>query len=611
LEGARQELQRILNSPAFADSPRLCALLTFLVDETVCGRAGELKESVIAVEVFDRPTAFDHRTDSVVRVQVHNLRGKLRAFYEADGQEHPIRIELPQGSYVPVFQSNEPVVVVPETIPQSPRFSVRSKLLAAAVVILACGLGWWFWGGRLTLRWPRANPSLAVLPFLNLTGGADSEYVADGFVEDLTTQLARLPGLRVAARTSAYQYRGKSEDVRKIGRELGVATVLEGSIRNEGAKLRVTAQLVSTQNGYHLWSNIYDRELTGVQDVESEIQRAVAEALKVPRMSRPGPRHVAPADARDAYWRGRYIRADFRRTHESISWFEKAAAIDPRFAEDWAALASAHAMTMYWAEGPLEEEVAKSRQAAQRALDLDSTIPEAFLTLALLALYHDHDWPESERMYRRALDLDPNYSGAHLNYSLGLVAYKRFDEAMEQLKLAQQLDPILVLKSNNLVVALYGARRYDEAIRVARQRLEMDPKLFAAHEVIGICEAQKGNLATAIGEYEKAVAQGGRYLPLLGNMGYALARAGRVAEARSILSELLARQDRTGGASVDLACVYTGLGEKQQAISWLRRAADEHASHVIFIGVNPIFDPLRGEPEFQALCTRLGLPAGH
>ena len=277
LEGARHELRQILESPAFADSPRLRALLSFLVEETFCGRAAELKESVVAVEVFGRPADFDHRTDSVVRVQIHNLRSKLHAYYEGEGREHPIHITLPAGSYIPAFQA------LPSFQPQESAAnvghskSVLWKYLAAATLLTVCGAAWWF-RSEFVPPWSSGARSIAVLPFLNLSDTDNGEYFTDGIAEDLTTELARVPAMRVSARTSAFQFRG-SGDVRKIRQQLGVRTLLEGSVRREGNRVHITAQLINAENGYHLWSNSYDRDVAGIQEMEGDIVHSVVDVF--------------------------------------------------------------------------------------------------------------------------------------------------------------------------------------------------------------------------------------------------------------------------------------------------------------------------------------------
>jgi len=591
---ARLELARLLSSPRFAGSERHCRFLQFVVEESLAGRESEIKESVLAMQVFDRGSSFDPRTDSVVRSEARHLRVRLSEYYLNEGTADPVVIELPKGSYVPRFRQ---AAVTPPS-----RFSLSLSLgLAAALVIAAGGLAWWL------LR-PGASGSVAVLPFLNLTGDSDADYVADGLVEDLTTDLARLPGLRVAARSSAFQYRGKGQDVRKIGRELGVGTVLEGSLRREPGVVKITAQLINTRNGYHLWSSGYERAAADAQEVEREIVASIGEVLGVRRVAPSAPPRVPLPEARDAYWRGRYLYADWQRIPESVPFFEQAVAADPQFAEAWAALASAHSNLAFHLRGNVREEAAKAREAARRALELADAIPEAHVALAVISYSYDHDWPAAEKSYRRALDLNPSYAAGHRGFALGLLSQGRFEEAIEHLQTAQRLDPISILTTNNMATTLYCARRYEEAMRVARRHLEMDPGFCPARNMIALCELQTGKVREAIAELEKCRSQPEYASMVLGPLGYAFARAGRRQEAAALLADLEREEEKTGMAGVVMGMVHTGLGENRQAIQCLRGAAEAHVTDAVFIGADPLWDPLRKDPEFQALLGQLGLP---
>lgn len=601
----RECLERVAASPDFVVAPRLAAFLRFIVEEAIEGRGDQLKETTVAMRVFGRRSDFDPRFDSIVRVQATQLRRRLQQYYANPGREDALVIEIPRGSYVPIFRPRLSGAVREA----EGKRSWRIPAIVAGVVLLA-GVAAYLviFTGR------RDMPSIAVLPFTNLDGRPGSEHVSDGFVENLTTDLARAPGLRVVARTSAFQFRGKSEDVRKIGRELGVGAILEGSLRTEGGKVRITAQLIDAVTGYHLWSNSYEQELAGVRGVEADIRRAVGGALGVERAALAQPirasGHNPPPEALDAYWRGRYIKADWQRFPESLPYFEAAVKADPRFAEAWAALASVHAAMAFQLMGSLEGEAAKAKEAAHRALDLDETIAEAHAALALLSYSRDHDWAASEQRYRRALELNPNDAGVRRGYALALTSQGRFDAAIAQLAVAQRSDPLTDLNSNVLAVTLFCARRYDEAIREARRHLQMDPNFLLARFTLGNCEAEEGKLAEAISEYRTILRQM-RAVEVMGRLGNAQARAGRLAEAQTTLDELQRIEQAEKTAGVAMARVYTGLGEKKPAIEWLHRAAEAHVTDVVFAGVDPAFDPLRAEPGFQALCARLGLPSAH
>ena len=598
----RDGLSRILASHGFAASPRLAAFLRFVVEEPIEGRGAQLKETTVAVQVFGRTVDFDPRFDSVVRAQATQLRRRLRDYY-ANHTDDRVTIDIPTGSYVPIFRLQS-ASAAPETAPSKPR-GWQVPAVAAGLLLLA-GLAVWL----LVPAWHRGAPSIAILPFTNLDAVPDNAHIGDGFVEDLTTDLAEVPGLRVVARTSAFQFRGKNEDVRSIGKQLAVVSVLEGSMRTDNGRVHVTAQLIDARTGYHMWSSSYDREMVGLRDVSSDIRRAVNRALGVEQPAASGVRrasHTPPPEALDEYWRGRYIKSDWQRFDESVPHFDRAIQIDPQFAEAWSALAAVHANMAYQAMGSVDEEAAKAKAAARRALELDPMNAEAYAAMGTLGYAYDYDWASSERFFRRALELNPNSAGVRRTFAVALTSQARFDEAFNQLKQAQQTDPLSILTSNNRCATLLCARRYDEAIREARRHLQMDPGYFPAYLIFGACQAETGKLAEAIESYQK-VLEHGRAIEVLGRLGNAQARAGRLADARATLAELLQIQRAQGIAAVALARTYVGLGEKAQAVDWLRKAADAHLTDAAFMAVDPVFDPLHRDPDFRTLCARRGLP---
>jgi len=580
----RREVDKILGSASFAASDRHRRFLQFIVEETLQGRAGELTESVVAATVFGRQASLDSRADSVVRVEARNLRARLHEYYLSEGAGDPLAIELPEGSYVPVFHA------APKPESAGAHHWRYAPALMIALLLAAGPAGWLIVKHRQAAS--KLAPSIAVLPFLNLAGGAESEYVSDGFVKDLTTALARLPGLRVAAPASAFQFRGKSEDVRRIGQALGVNTVLEGSMRHEGLKLIVTAQLINVETGLRVWSQSFEKELPALREAQAEIVRAVAASLALRGPAQVGQRHDPPREALDAYWHGRY---------------EQAVRADPKFAEAWAALAYTHALMAVQMEAPIEQEAAKAREAARRAMELDDTIAETHNTLAILSYSYDHDFPAAEKEFLRALQLNPSDAGAHRGYALALTSQGRADDAIAQLERMRQLDPLSETGGNDLATALYYARRFGESLETAQRQLETDPKWFPAWLTIGSCHEVTGHYEEAIEDLEK-VAASQETLPVLGRLGYAQARARRMKDVSATLANIdkLGRTEK--GTGVALAMVYVALGSNAKAIESLQQAYADRVVDVNFIAVEPIFEPLRSEPAFQALCTRLGLP---
>jgi tetratricopeptide (TPR) repeat protein len=367
--------------------------------------------------------------------------------------------------------------------------------------------------------------------------------------------------------------------------------------------------LIDARTGYHLWSSGYEREMAGLRDVSADIRRAVNRALGVEQAAAGLRRasHTPPAEALDEYWRGRYIKSDWQRFEESLPQFERAARIDPLFAEAWAAQASVHADMEFQSMGSVDEEAAKAKAAARRAIEIDPMNAEAHAALGSLAYSYDYDWAASERSFRRALDLNPNSAGVRRTYALALTSQGRFDDAFAQLKLAQQTDPLSILTSNNRCTTLFCARRYGEAESEARRHLQMDPGYFPAYFVIANCQAETGKLGEAIGSYRK-VLERNRAVEVLGRLGNAQARLGRTEDARATLAELMEIQRTQGIAAVALARTSVGLGERAHAIDWLGKAAGAHLTDAAFMAVDPAFDPLHRDPEFRALCARRGLP---
>ena len=605
----RQSLQRVLASPGFAASPRLAAFLRFVIEETIEGRGEQLKETTVAMQVFGRAADFDARFDSIVRAQATQLRHRLRDYY-ANGAGEEVVIEIPRGTYVPVFRRRDAVAEAAggAAVPAVADARHRSWWLPAlGAGLLLAGVGAWW----LIPAWLHTAPSIAVLPFTNLDGVPENAHIGDGFVEDLTTDLAEVPGLRVVARTSAFEFRGRNEDARKIGKQLNVASVLEGSVRTDNGRVHVTAQLIDGRTGYHVWSSSYEREMAGLRDVAADIRRAVSRALGVEQAAASASRramHTPPPEALDEYWRGRYVKSDWQRFDESVPHFEQALRLDPQFAEAWAALAAVHANMSFQEMGSVDEEASKAKAAARRALELDPMNAEAHAALGTLAYAYDYDFAASESSFRRALDLNPNSPGVRRTFALALTSQGRFEEAFAQLKQAQQTDPLSVLTSNNRGATLFCAHRYEEAMREARRHLQMDPNYFPAYFLLGICQAETGKLPEAIATLQ-TVLEHGRAVEVLGRLGNAQARAGRTADALATLAELRQIQASRGIAAVALARTFIGLGEKAQAIEWLRQAAETHVPDAAFMAVDPAFDSLRGDPDFRALCAKRGLPS--
>jgi TolB-like protein/Tfp pilus assembly protein PilF len=598
LEAVRTQLQRILASRTFAETDRLRKLLRFLVEETICGRGSTLKEYLVGGEVFGRPESFDPRSDSIVRVQARNLRKLLAEYYDVEGQKDRVRVSIPKGSYAPVFVYSSA---------KESRRRPRILWLVAAAFVAAFGL-WagfqWYGSGRAA--------SLAVLPFTNLSGESRYDYLAEAVSEDLTTGLAKIPRLHVAARTSASRFRRSELDVREIGRQLNVAALLEGSLRRTGDNVIVTAQLVSSADGYHLWSESFERPLSALPTIQAEIMTDVAGALNVlppaPGVAKYLPSHAVNPEARDIFLRGRYKRhqrkvGDLR---AGMDDFERAIRIDPQFAEAHAALASAHASIAFHDQASAEDAVRRARAAAERALQLDRNLPAVHMVRAYLAYFRDWDWASSDREFDRALELNPNYGTAYQGYALSLMARGRYPEAIAASRKALELDPLSYTVSNDLGTILWAAGRGDEAVQRSREILSLAPDFKPAHLLLGAINACRGRYQEAISEYEPLRRSGVFGSELLGRLGYAYAGAGRRPEALKILAELEAHGE-TARVYAHMASVYVGLGDTERALSCLEKSAERREAEAVFIAVEPHYKPLHTEPRFAALRKRIGI----
>ena len=453
--------------------------------------------------------------------------------------------------------------------------------------------------------------SVAVLPFLDLSPSADQAYLSDGMTEELIGQLSRVEGLKVPARTSSFQFRDGRTDVREIGRRLGVEHVIEGSVRRAGDRLRVTVQLVSTANGYEIWSETYDRPIDDVLAVQDEIGKAIVASLPLQLSgsggSDVGQAPIADVEAYELYLRGRFFAN--RRTDEALDmaaeYYRQAIAIDPGFARAHAGLAETFIATRQSAP---RERFERGREAALAALAIDSTLAEAHTAMGWIEMWYDRDWAAADRHFQRALASNPNYLWAHQWYSAYLSAVGRLEEALTSIRTAHRIDPLSVTTITHIGSTLFWLRRYDEALAEYGKALELDPDFFMAHWGRSRALLQMGRYREATEALEP---RGTDYVGFfrLGLLGHAHAAAGRESEARRVLDDLEARaREGTYVAPTEFAAIYIGLGDFERALDWLERHEADRGAR-IFLRVDPMFDPLRSDPRFVRLLQRLGLVA--
>ena len=455
--------------------------------------------------------------------------------------------------------------------------------------------------------------SIAVLPFVNASPDRENEYLSDGITDELINAFAKVEGLRVASRTSVFALKGKPQDVRAIGALLGAAWVLEGTLRRAGDRLRITAQLSSTEDGQLLWSERYDRTLADVFAIQEEIARTIVDTLRVTSFAdfaaRMPKRYTESITAYGLYLRGRF--AWNTRTQEGITeairYFEQAIAEDPRYAPAYTGLADSYALQLDYRSVPVAEGFALAKQYARKALELDETVAEAHASLAWSLFIYDWDWEGAGREFRRAVELDPRYATAHQWYSFWLTAHGRFDEALVEVHTALELDPASVSIRRSVGWVYYYARRYDQARYHMARAVAMNPTAAETYRLLGLLFAHQGQWTEA-----ERVLREGMTLPAAASyttaaLGYVLARAGKRAEAEGLLAELEAQRQRDYVSPVAFATLYLGLDDHERALDWTERALEERRGWLAYLRVNPLLDSLRGEPRFQALIEKLRL----
>jgi serine/threonine protein kinase/Tfp pilus assembly protein PilF len=460
---------------------------------------------------------------------------------------------------------------------------------------------------------PEHIRSLAVLPFADMSAGKDNEWFGDGLAEEIINALTKIPGLKVPARTSSFYFRGKEADIHEISTRLNVKNILEGSVRKSGNRIRVTVQLINAADGYHLWSERYDREMTDVFAIQDEICRAIVDKLCVDLAAgRPlVKRHTENVEAYNLYMKGRHQLMRF--TAESMvkakEYFEQAIAMDPNYAPAWSGLGDFYHRLGVQGNMPPDSACSQSRRAVLKALELDEMLPEAH---AMMGVLHADafSWKESESEFLRALQLDPNSEEARAYYGLHyLVPMRRSDKAIAVLQQVLDLNPLSPFLQYRLGHYHLLTGQYDRAIEQCLSALELDPHFYQALLILGTAYIEKGKLEEGIRAYEMAVQIGKRSPMSLGQLGWAYARSGRIEEARGLLTELADISRKAYVQPSSFALIYLGLGETDKFLDWLDQAIDDRNGQIltthIFSAVLP--GSVRSHPRFQALLRKMNL----
>ena len=599
-------LHQVVSSEAFGKTDRPARFLRYLVETALRGEAPLLKENVLGVEVFDRPASWDPRLDPVVRQEAGRLRKRLAKYYDNGGAEADVRIELPVGTYVPVFRRRQAEI---ETAPiESPAveqvpatrsrvwFYVASGILCIAGAVLA-------WRGFFSRPSP---PSVAVLPFVNLTPDPANQYFSDGLTDEITDSLARVKDLRVIARSSAFQFKGKRVDIREVGRLLRVANVLEGSVARFGDRIKIIAHLERVSDGSLLWSNTYERKASDLFAVQSELAAGIAAGLKV-AAGVPSTTHVPNAEANEFLMKGRYDLQQV--TPESVTQaqldFQHAIDKDPEYAPAYLGLANAK-FNQSIARGSsyqTEAELKGVEKLALKALQLDPELPAAHSLVALLAMQYDRNWGRAERELQLAVT-GPSSAAANRDYAFFLLFHGRFAEADLHFSRMAELDPFSTATQSNLALARNLEGRFVQAREISQRAAAENPRMLWTQQLIGLTYVEEGHPELALPIFRQLKQ---RFPPAQVCEAMAQAKAGQKDEALRLIRPYEEKYPNPGIAMEWLALVYAFMGDEPNTLKWLQRSADLHEFQVLSLAVDPAFAPMRSSPGFRALEKRIGL----
>ena len=456
--------------------------------------------------------------------------------------------------------------------------------------------------------------SVAILPLLNLSGDASAEYLSDGITESIINSLSRLPSLRVLAWSTVSRYKGLDVDPQSVGSEMNVRAVLTGRLIQLDDNLIIRTELVDTQNGWQLWGEQYNRKTSDLLSVQEEISRQISEKLRTKLSGeeelRLAKRPTTSTEAYQTYLKGRFHWN--KRTQEGIErgidYFKEAIALDPAYALAYAGLADSYALlgaVEYAALSP-GEAMQQAREATLKALAIDDTLAEAHASLAYVRIF-DWNWPEAEREYRRSIELNPSYATARHWYAHYLTAMGRQTEAVAEMRIALELDPLSLPINAGMGWHYYLTRQYDEAIREYHKTLELNENFYMAHFLLGMALEQVGRYDEALDAYRRAISLSGSSPAMLAAPGHAYAMLGRAGEARRVLAELHALSARRFVSPYHIAVIHAALNETDQAFDWLARACDAQSEALIWFALDPMLDPLRPDPRFARIIARIGL----
>jgi serine/threonine-protein kinase len=603
-----EELAKVLASPLFAKAGRQAQLLRYLVEKSATPGEADLKEYTIALEVFERPATYDPRIDSVVRVEASKLRARLERYYQGEGAHDPVRFSIPKGSYTVRFEE-QPAAVEGPVAPRAPVW----RRAAAVAVALACAgaVALWslsFRGAHRPGLAPVPQPSIAVLPFVHAGQGSQSTF-ADGLTDEVTSALARLPGWNVVSRTSAAQFAGKSADVRQIGAALNVHAVLEGRVRYEEKKARLTAQLVDTADGFVFWSDSWEHDGAG----SLEAQKLLAgHVLKVFRSRLLGARRALvrrDATNKEAYQQ--YLRASVlgiddepQAMQHSLRLLKISTAADPNYALPWAGMSRLLISMAEQEIEPTNRVCGPAKDALDRARAIEPMLVEASIASAWHHMLCEWNWKAAEDDFRQAIEGDPSFVMPLHDYGRLLVIKGQFADAEVAFRKALSLDPQWNWLLNGLANTYIKAGRLRETEEPLEQScaIELLPGCLTRK---GVIEAIRGQHERAVGFYRQALRSNPRSTWINGHLGYSLALLGKKDEAAEVMASMQQPATDKPIPEYEVAAVYSALGEKSKALDWLERALSRRSPTIMYAGVDFRFAGLREESRFRKVLQTL------
>ncbi len=504
-----------------------------------------------------------------------------------------------------------------EVADELPRKSERNRAWIYVVIIAGAVAASLFFFGRYTSSKQGAEmseKSIAVLPFENRSEDKANAYFAEGVQDEILTRLSKIADLKVTSRTSTQHYKSAPKSLAEIAKQLGVAHILEGSVQKSGDAVRVNVQLIKAASDSQVWAETFDRKLTDIFSVESDVAKAIADQLRA-HITRQEEQVIAAKptkniEAYDAYLRGRYFWN--KRTSDgikhAIEHFQQSIERDPDFALGHAGLADSYiALTFYNFAAP-HETMPKAKESAIKALALDDTLAEAHASLAHILMNYDWNWSAAEKEFKRSIELTPDYATGHQWYAIHyLTATGRFEEAVQEMKKALELEPASLVMNTFMGATLYYAGRYDEAIDQCRRTIEMDPNFAVAHWHLGLAYEQKQALDAATEEFKKAISLSGGSPLMKAALVRAYAKSQKKHEANEMLNELNELSKQQYVSAYEVATIYVALGNNEQAFQLLEEGYAEHSFHLVYLNVSPQFKPVTSDRRFQDLVQRIGL----